>query len=145
MICLIAVTFPMIVIVAAAVVVAFIFTAIFVFEDIVQLSLVVLPGISGVELCVRSLEVQNIFINNTSHAYTHTHKDCDAHYLLGVVPIFISPVAEKRFVKSPLETHGTTEADSDPDSLPHCLKGNTQIAAAGAMQLHKTFPFLNMH
>lgn len=59
------------------------------------------------------------------HTHTHAQTESDPHYLLGVVPVFIPPAAERRFVKSLLEkeTLSTTEADRDPDSLPHCLKG----------------------
>lgn len=51
-------------------------------------------------LLLGHLEVRYIFINNT---HTHTQREGDPHYLLGVVPVFIPPASERRFVKSLLE------------------------------------------
>lgn len=51
-------------------------------------------------LLLGHLEVRYIFINYT---HTHTQRESGPHYLLGVVPVFIPPASERRFVKSLLE------------------------------------------
>ncbi len=87
----------------------------------------------------------NTHSHTHTHTHTQTHTERDAHYLLGVVPVFIPPAAEKRFVKSLLEMHSTTEADPDPDSFPHCLKGKAQTwSCRCAVGIQNISSFLNM-
>lgn len=75
--------------------------------------------------CFGSLDVQYIFMNNSNNALTHTHRlrDSDAHYLLGVVPVFFPPAAA-----APAAAAGKTVCEISPGkSTSPQRPGLTQI------------------